>query len=106
MSEHLGSADSVVFPVPDKPKNKATFPLEFTFAEQCIGKTPFSGRRKFWTENIDFFISPAYFIPARITFLFAKFIITQLSEFVPSSEGSQTKLAALNICHSCLLAGL
>ena len=33
-------------------------------------------------------------------------MITQLSEFVPSSSGIQIKLEALNICHSCLLVGL
>ena len=47
MREQLGSADRVVLPVPESPKNRATLPLELTFAEQCIGKTPFSGSKKF-----------------------------------------------------------
>ena len=90
MSEHLGSADKVVFPVPDKPKNNVVLLSDVWFAEQCIGSTPFSGRRKFWTANIDFFISPAYFIPAIKTLLRKKFMITHDSEFVWSSSGSQT----------------
>ena len=45
-------------------------------------------------------------MPARITFLLAKFINTLLSEFVPSVLGSQQKLAALIICHSFLFDGL
>ena len=43
----------------DKPKNKVVSPCSPTLAEQCIGNTPFAGSRKFCTENIDFFISPA-----------------------------------------------
>ena len=87
INEQVGSADRVVFPVPDKPKKSETFPSLFTLEEQCMGKTSFSGIKKFWTENIDFFISPAYFIPANKTFLAAKLIITHPSELVPSSSG-------------------
>ena len=43
----MPSADSVVLPVPDSPKKRATLPSEFTLAEQCIGSTPFSGNKKF-----------------------------------------------------------
>ena len=58
----FGSAESVVFPVPDKPKNIAVLsPL--VFAEQCIGSMPFFGNIKFITEKIDFLISPAYLVP-------------------------------------------
>ena len=38
-----GSADKLVFPVPDKPKNNAVSPSLPIFAEQCIGKTLFFG---------------------------------------------------------------
>ena len=90
MREQVGSAESVVFPVPESPKNRDTFPSLFTLDEQCIGNTSFSGIKKFCTENIDFFISPAYFIPASRTFLAAKLIITHPSEFVPSSSGEHS----------------
>jgi hypothetical protein len=55
----LGSADKLVFPVPDNPKNSTVSLFLPIFAEQCIGKTPFAGKIKFITEKIDFFISPA-----------------------------------------------
>ena len=35
-----GSLESVVLPVPDRPKKSATSPDFPTFAEQCIGSTP------------------------------------------------------------------
>ena len=54
-----GSADSVVLPVPDSPKNSAESPCALTFAEQCIDITPSSGSRKFMTVKIVFLISPA-----------------------------------------------
>src|SRR5699024_12447793 len=49
-----GSAERVVLPVPDKPKNRATSPSSPTLLEQCIGKTFLSGKRQFITEKIDF----------------------------------------------------
>ena len=106
MSVHFGSAERVVLPVPERPKNKATLPLALIFAEQCIGKTPFFGSKKFCAENIDFLISPAYFIPAIKTFFCSKFIMTQLSEFVPSNSGSHSKSDAHNISHVVFWAGL
>ena len=36
MSVRVESEDSVVLPVPDSPKNRATSPLSPSFAEQCI----------------------------------------------------------------------
>ena len=54
-----GSADKVVLPVPDNPKNNAASPFSPTLAEQCIGKISCSGKIKFNTENMAFFISPA-----------------------------------------------
>ena len=38
------SAESVVLPVPERPKKRATSPSRPTLAEQCIGKTPRPGR--------------------------------------------------------------
>ncbi len=76
------------------------------FAEQCMGRTSFSGRRKLSTENMDFFISPAYRIPASSTLRCAKLIITVPSLAVPSRSGSQTKLGALTMFHTALLWGL
>jgi hypothetical protein len=38
-SERSGSAESVVFPVPDNPKNSAESPALPMFAEQCIEST-------------------------------------------------------------------
>ena len=35
-----GSAESVVLPVPERPKSKAELPALSTFAEQCMGNTP------------------------------------------------------------------
>ena len=43
----------------DRPKNKETSPSAPAFAAQCIGKTSASGKIKFITPNMDFFISPA-----------------------------------------------
>ena len=46
-------------PVPDNPKKSVVSPSSPILAEQCMGSTSFSGRRKFCTENMAFFISPA-----------------------------------------------
>ena len=60
ISERSGSADNVVFPVPESPKKTATRPSSApTFAEQCIGRTPTRGRRSFISVKIPFLISPA-----------------------------------------------
>ena len=37
----LGSAERVVFPVPDKPKNKEISPFSPSVAEECNDKTFF-----------------------------------------------------------------
>ncbi|MNL75664.1 hypothetical protein D3C87_2015110 [compost metagenome] len=50
---------SVVLPVPDRPKNKAASPSGPRLAEQCMGKTPWSGAWKLKSENTLFLISPA-----------------------------------------------
>jgi hypothetical protein len=54
-----GSAESVVLPVPERPKKTATsLPSRDTFAEQCIGITPSRGSRSFISVKTDFLISP------------------------------------------------
>ena len=45
MRPRFGSAESVVLPVPERPKKSARRPSFPTFAEQCIVITPSSGRR-------------------------------------------------------------
>ena len=45
MIRRAGSLDSVVLPVPDRPKNNAVSPSSPMFAEQCIGMTSRNGRR-------------------------------------------------------------
>jgi hypothetical protein len=61
MSGRAGSADSVVLPVPDRPKKRATFSRSSrsTLQEQCMGSTERSGSSWFMAKKIDFFISPA-----------------------------------------------
>jgi hypothetical protein len=44
MRVRAGSAESVVLPVPERPKNTAVSPSGPIFAEQCIGITPVAGR--------------------------------------------------------------
>ena len=39
-----GSAESVVLPVPDSPKNSVVSPSSPILAEQCMGSTSFSGK--------------------------------------------------------------
>ena len=45
MSERSGSADSVVLPVPDRPKKSAVSPVAPMLAEQCMESTPSFGMR-------------------------------------------------------------
>ena len=53
-----GSADSVVLPVPERPNRIATSPRSPAFAEQCMDRKPWFGRRKFITVKIVFLTSP------------------------------------------------
>src|SRR5215212_6215018 len=85
------SAESVVLPVPDKPKNNAVLPSLPTLAEQCIGKTPFFGRIKFMIENIAFLISPAYEVDPIKTIFLLKLIMMKVSVLVPISSGLAAK---------------
>src|SRR3546814_10051417 len=45
------SAESVVLPVPDRPKKIAVSPSAPMLAEQCIGMTPCGGRTKLRTRS-------------------------------------------------------
>ncbi len=101
MSLLSGSAESVVLPVPERPKKSATSSLSPMFAEQCIGKTPCSvGRTKLRTLKMLFLISPAYPEPAMSTTLREKSIPTKVSESVPSSSGSARKPGTESTVHS------
>src|SRR3712207_3362435 len=93
MSLRSGSAESVVLPVPESPKNSATSSSRSpTFAEQCIGMTPCSvGSTKFRTLKMLFLISPAYPVPATRTTLREKSMPTKVSDSVSSSSGSARK---------------
>ena len=93
-------------PVPERPKKSETSPFSPAFAAQCIGKTSCSGKMKFKTPNIDFFISPAYAIPRIRTFFSVKLIITVPSELVPWTLGSQTKLGTHLRFHKSFFLGL
>src|SRR4030081_2269800 len=64
ISVRLGSADSVVLPVPERPKKMALSPSGATLAEQCIGIPPPGGqiivhRRKLSLLLLADIISPA-----------------------------------------------
>ena len=88
MSFLFGSVESVVFPVPESPKNTAVSPdTGSMFAEQCIGSTSKSGIKRFITQNTIFLISPEYLEPHIIPIFFSKLIIIAASECVPSSSG-------------------
>ncbi len=52
MSVRLASADSVVLPVPDRPKNTAVEPSAPMLAEQCIGMTPLGGSQPEYRVNV------------------------------------------------------
>ena len=75
-------------PVPDRPKNSAASPPGPTFTDECIGRTPSSGSRKFITVNADFLISPAYIVPTMRISLRARWTRIAVSLRVPSRAGS------------------
>ena len=102
MRRRPGSAESVVLPVPESPKNSAVTPSAPTLAEQCMGKTLRCGSTKFITPKMDFFISPAYSVPPISTSFLLKFTNTKTSELVPSRSGSARKLGALTMVNSGL----
>ena len=70
------------------------------FAEQCIGKIPLSGKRKFITPNIDFFISPAYSVPPIKTIFLVKSMRMNMSVLVPSISRSALKSLIHKIVNS------
>ena len=94
MRPRLASAESVVFPVPERPKKRATSPSSPTLAEQCMGSTPSAGRRWFSTLKIDFLISPAYRVPQMRTSFAEKFTTTAVDDRVPWRSGSARKWGA------------
>jgi hypothetical protein len=90
----VGSADSVVLPVPESPKKIATSPFSPTLAEQCMGNTPSSGRRSFIRLKIDFLISPAYEVPPISTSFRVGWSSTNVPVRVPSTTGSASTSGA------------
>src|ERR1041385_5973512 len=102
ISPRVGSAEIVVFPVPERPKNRAVTPSAPTLAEQCMGKTSRSGNRKFRGEKIDFFISPAYPLPQTRTSLREKLTAINASERLPSRLGSVNMLGTPTTVNSGL----
>ena len=52
MSGRVESVESVVLPVPERPKKMAERPSSPTFAEQCIERMPCTGRRSFMSEKM------------------------------------------------------
>ena len=92
----MGSADKVVFPVPDNPKKIDVSPSIPTFELQCIGKTfLYIGNIKFNIEKIAFLISPVYPVPPIIITLVLKLIIEKFSLLVLSTLGLAKKFGAL-----------
>jgi hypothetical protein len=83
MSDRFGSADSVVFPVPDSPKNRAASSRGPTFAEQCMVRMPRRGSRKFMIEKMLFLTSPAYSVPSTSTRPRSKSMPMKVSERTP-----------------------
>ena len=82
----LESAESVVFPVPDNPKNTAVSPCGPTLALACIGMVPLAGSTKFISEKALFFISPAYSVLAINVSFFWKSTRIAVGPLVPSSS--------------------
>ena len=58
MRRRFGSADSVVFPVPERPNMMAGSSREPMLLEQCMDRCPASGSRKFITVKMDFLTIP------------------------------------------------
>ncbi len=80
------SAESVVLPVPDNPKNTAVSPLGPMLALACMGIVPCCGSTKFITEKADFFISPPYSVPLIKISFFWKSTRIEVGPLVPSSS--------------------
>src|SRR5690554_2159066 len=105
ISLRCGSADKVVFPVPERPKKMDVSPFSPTLAEQCIGNTFFStGKKRFRAVKIPFFISPVYPDPPIRVIFFVKFKMLKFLCLTPYSVGffsiflrdQTTSLSSLN----------
>ncbi len=89
-----GSAERVVLPVPERPKNRAVTPSAPTLAEQCMGSTSRWGTRKFITPKMDFFISPAYLVPPMRMMRRVKSAMMKAPDRVPSRSGTASNSGA------------
>ena len=58
MRRRPGSAERVVFPVPDRPNMMAGSSRGPMLLEQCMDRCPASGSRKFITVKMDFLTIP------------------------------------------------
>src|SRR5680860_147944 len=97
----LGSADKVVFPVPESPKNIAVSSSSRILAEQCIGKAFFNtGSIKFKDEKTPFLISPVYPLPPIKMIFLLKLRMVKLPCLVPSTSGLASKPGALTMIQS------
>src|SRR5690606_41287684 len=98
MSFLPGSAESVVFPVPESPKKRATSPAAPALAGQCMGGTCRNlGSTKFNAENTAFLISPVYPVPPmRIIFL-ERLMMEELRWRVPAGGGSAWETGGVNV---------
>ena len=94
ISGRVASVDSVVLPVPERPKNTATRSSSPTLAEQCIESTPAFGSRSFMSVKIDFLISPAYSVPPIRMRPSERCSTTKLAARVPSVSGTAWKCGA------------
>jgi len=99
ISGRFGSLDSVVLPVPDRPKNSAASPgrpsaVRLTLAEQCIGSTPSAGSFQFITPKMLFLISPPYSLPAITIMRSVNDAAMAVLLRTPSVAGSAWKLGA------------
>jgi hypothetical protein len=103
MSIRAGSAERVVFPVPESPKKRVTSPLTPSLAEEWRDKFPnLTGWRKCCETHrqrdsrgeetlvltiklkIPFFISPAYSVPRMTISFLLKLISTEVWEVIPA----------------------
>ena len=90
----------VVFPVPERPKNKAVCPSGPSLAEQCMESTLCStGRIKLRTVKIPFFISPVYPVPPIMMHFSEKLMIAKFLLLTPSVSGFASKAGALITVH-------
>ena len=70
-----------------------------------MGKTSRAGKRKFITPKIDFFISPAYFVPPMRMMRRVKSVMMNVLECVPSRSGTRLELGRGNHREFRLVAG-